>query len=173
MKLGLVVRNMGPASSRDLVTAAAQAADACPAVDNVWVVDHVAIPPDQSEGSGGRYLEPLATLAYLAGVTRRVGARSAPAGTVGECSSGTGGGFSAGMPGRVPTRAGRACGTPSTPGWWRTVARSGCSSPAMARGSSPGRGGGLGGDMSGFQLSQLGLELGDLFGGLEPTLGGR
>jgi probable F420-dependent oxidoreductase len=72
MKLGVVIRNMGPSSSRDLVTAAAQAADACPAVDDVWVVDHVAIPPDQSEGSGGRYLEPLATLAYLAGVTRRV-----------------------------------------------------------------------------------------------------
>jgi len=77
MKLGVVIRNMGPASTRELVTAAAQAADACPAVDDVWVVDHVAIPPDQSEGSGGRYLEPLATLAYLAGVTRRVGLGSA------------------------------------------------------------------------------------------------
>jgi len=77
MKLGVIIRNMGPASTRDLVTAAAQAADACPAVDDVWVVDHVAIPPDQSEGSGGRYLEPLATLAYLAGVTRRVGLGSA------------------------------------------------------------------------------------------------
>src|SRR4029078_12847676 len=61
MKLGLVVPNMGPASSRDLVTAAAQAADACPAIDDVWVVDHVAIPPDQSEGSGGRSPAPLAT----------------------------------------------------------------------------------------------------------------
>ena len=77
MKLGLVVRNMGPASTRELVTAAAQAADACSAIDDVWVVDHVAIPPDQSEGSGGRYLEPLATLAYLAGVTQRVGLGSA------------------------------------------------------------------------------------------------
>src|SRR6185295_3617777 len=72
MKLGVVIRNMGPASTRELVTAAAQAADACPAVDDVWVVDHVAIPPDDAEGSGGRYLEPLATLAYLAGLTSRV-----------------------------------------------------------------------------------------------------
>src|SRR5687767_2608016 len=72
MRLGALIRNMGPQSSADLVTAAARAADACPAVDDVWVVDHVAIPPDDAEGSGGRYLEPLATLAYLAGVTSRV-----------------------------------------------------------------------------------------------------
>jgi probable F420-dependent oxidoreductase len=73
MRLGVLVRNMGPASSRELVTAAAQAADATAAIDDVWVVDHVAIPPDDAEGSGGRYLDPLALLAYLAGVTRRVG----------------------------------------------------------------------------------------------------
>ena len=72
MRLGVLIRNMGPSSTRDLVTAAARAADGCPAVDDVWVVDHVAIPPDDAEGSGGRYLEPLATLAYLAGVTTRV-----------------------------------------------------------------------------------------------------
>ena len=72
MRLGVLIRNMGPASTRELVAAAARAADACPAVDDVWVVDHVAIPPDDAEGSGGRYLEPLATLAYLAGVTSRV-----------------------------------------------------------------------------------------------------
>ena len=72
MRLGVLVRNMGPQSTRDLVTAAARAADACPTVDDVWVVDHVAIPPDDAEGSGGRYLDPLATLAYLAGVTTRV-----------------------------------------------------------------------------------------------------
>lgn len=72
MRLGVLIRNMGPSSARELVAAAASAADACPAVDDVWVVDHVAIPPDDAEGSGGRYLEPLATLAYLAGVTSRV-----------------------------------------------------------------------------------------------------
>ncbi len=73
MKLGVMIRNMGPASTRDLVVAGARAADGCAAVSDVWVVDHVAIPPDDAEGSGGRYLDPLATLAFLAGVTSRVG----------------------------------------------------------------------------------------------------
>jgi probable F420-dependent oxidoreductase len=72
MKLGVLLRNMGPASTRDLVTAGARAADAVPAVSDLWVVDHVAIPPDDAEGSEGRYLDPLATLAFLAGVTTRV-----------------------------------------------------------------------------------------------------
>src|SRR5207245_7134965 len=39
----------------------------------VGVVDHIAIPPYDAEGSDGRYLDPLATLAFLAGVTTRVG----------------------------------------------------------------------------------------------------
>jgi len=73
MRLGLVIRTMGAASSAELVTAAARAADASPALDDLWVVDHIAIPPDDAEGSEGRYLDPLATLAYLAGVTRRIG----------------------------------------------------------------------------------------------------
>src|SRR6516225_7195512 len=73
MKLGVMIRNMGPASTRDIVAAAARAADAVPSVSDVWVVDHIAIPPDDAEGSGGRYLDPLASLAYLAGVTTRVG----------------------------------------------------------------------------------------------------
>ena len=72
MRLGLMIRNMGPASTREIVAAAARAADAVAAVSDVWVVDHVAIPPDDAEGSGGRYLDPLATLAFLAGVTTRV-----------------------------------------------------------------------------------------------------
>jgi len=73
MKLGVMIRNMGPASTPDVVAAAARAADAVPSVSDVWVVDHIAIPPDDAEGSGGRYLDPLASLAYLAGVTTRVG----------------------------------------------------------------------------------------------------
>lgn len=72
MTLGIVLRNMGPASTREVVEAGARAADACPAVHDLWVTDHVAIPPDDAEGSGGRYLDPLATLAFLAGVTTRV-----------------------------------------------------------------------------------------------------
>ncbi len=34
--------------------------------------DHLCIPPDQTEGSGGRYLDVLATLAFLAGATDRI-----------------------------------------------------------------------------------------------------
>ena len=73
MDIGIVLRNMGPASSLATLRAAARAADATPAVADVWVTDHVAIPPDDAEGSGGRYLDPLATLAFLAGCTTRVG----------------------------------------------------------------------------------------------------
>jgi probable F420-dependent oxidoreductase len=63
---------MGPQSTRDTVVECARAAEAA-GIDDLWVADHIAIPPDQSEGSGGRYLDPLATLAYLAAVTSRVG----------------------------------------------------------------------------------------------------
>jgi len=72
MKLGLYLRNMGPQSTRATIVACARAAEAG-GIDELWVADHVAIPPDQAEGSGGRYLDPLATVAYLAGVTERIG----------------------------------------------------------------------------------------------------
>ena len=72
IKLGLYLRNMGPQSGRETVLACAEAAEAA-GIDDLWVADHIAIPREQSEGSGGRYLDPLATLAYLAGATRRIG----------------------------------------------------------------------------------------------------
>ncbi len=46
----------------------ARAAEAA-GIDDLWLADHIASPPDQAEGSGGRYLDPLATLAFLAGAT--------------------------------------------------------------------------------------------------------
>jgi probable F420-dependent oxidoreductase len=73
MQIGLVLRNMGAASTPVTLAAAARAVDAAPAIADVWVTDHIAIPPDDAEGSGGRYLDPLATLAFLAGCTSRVG----------------------------------------------------------------------------------------------------
>src|SRR5438093_3012948 len=73
MQLGLVLRNMGAQSTRETLVAAARAADALSAVADLWVADHIAIPPDDAEGSEGRYLDPLATLAFLAGLTARVG----------------------------------------------------------------------------------------------------
>jgi probable F420-dependent oxidoreductase len=72
MKLGAVVRTMGPQSTRELVGGCARAAEDA-GLDDVWVVDHIAIPPDDAEGSDGRYLDPLATLAFLAGTTSRIG----------------------------------------------------------------------------------------------------
>jgi probable F420-dependent oxidoreductase len=64
---------MGPASTPDTVLGAARAIDATTAITDLWVADHIAIPPDDAEGSGGRYLDPLATLAVVAGATCRVG----------------------------------------------------------------------------------------------------
>lgn len=72
MELGIGVRTMGPQSSRELLVACVQAAELAGLAD-VWVQDHLAIPPDDAEGSGGRYLDPLTTLAYLAAVTERIG----------------------------------------------------------------------------------------------------
>jgi probable F420-dependent oxidoreductase len=72
VKIGMVLRTMGPASSRETLRACALTAEEA-GIDELWVPDHVAIPPDDAEGSGGRYLDPLATLAYLAGVTSRIG----------------------------------------------------------------------------------------------------
>ena len=73
MRVGIVVRNMGPQSTRETLLACARAVDTVPAIADLWVTDHIAIPPDDAEGSDGRYLDPLATLAYLAGATTRVG----------------------------------------------------------------------------------------------------
>ena len=72
MKLGVVIRSMGPQATRETVSACARAAEDA-GLDDVWVTDHIAIPPDDAEGSGGRYLDPLATLAYLAAHTSRIG----------------------------------------------------------------------------------------------------
>ena len=72
MKIGLHIRNSGPHATRDTVRDCARIADANPAIDDLWVYDHLAIPPEESEGSEGYYLDPLATLAFIAGVTERI-----------------------------------------------------------------------------------------------------
>ena len=71
MKFGVVIRNMGPQSTRETIAVCARAVEDA-GFDAAFVVDHLAIPPDQTEGSGGRYLEPLTTLAFLAGMTQRI-----------------------------------------------------------------------------------------------------
>jgi probable F420-dependent oxidoreductase len=72
MKIDITLRNMGPQSTRELLRECACAAEAA-GLDALWVADHIAIPPDDAEGSNGRYLDPLATLAYLAAATERIG----------------------------------------------------------------------------------------------------
>ena len=72
MKLGVSIRSMGPQATRETIAACAQAAEAA-GLDDLWLPDHIAIPPDDAEGSDGRYLDPLATLAWLAALTSRIG----------------------------------------------------------------------------------------------------
>jgi probable F420-dependent oxidoreductase len=71
MKYGVAVRNMGPQSSRAGVIACARAAERA-GFDAIFVSDHLCIPPDQTEGSDGRYLDVVATIAFLAGMTERI-----------------------------------------------------------------------------------------------------
>ncbi len=71
MDIGVGIRNMGVQSTPQLMAACARAAEEM-AFESIWVVDHIAIPPDDAEGSGGRYLDTLTTLAWLAGITAHV-----------------------------------------------------------------------------------------------------
>jgi probable F420-dependent oxidoreductase len=71
MKIGISVRLMGPASEPGVLVGCAEAAERA-GLDELWVPDHVAIPPDDAEGSNGRYLDPLTSLAYLAARTKRI-----------------------------------------------------------------------------------------------------
>ena len=72
MKVGVTLRNMGPQSAREIMLEGALHAEA-QGMDSVWITDHIAIPPDDAEGSGGRYTDPLTTLAWLGGATERIG----------------------------------------------------------------------------------------------------
>src|SRR5258706_12598939 len=72
MKLGISLRTMGPQSTAETLGACARAAEAA-GLDEIFVPDHIAIPPDDAEGSGGRYLDPLTALAWLAARTERIG----------------------------------------------------------------------------------------------------
>jgi len=71
MHIGTAIRNMGPAATAQCITHCAKQAEAI-GLAHVWTVDHVAIPPDDAEGSDGRWLDPLATLAFLAAATKTV-----------------------------------------------------------------------------------------------------
>lgn len=71
MQVGVALRNMGSGATSEILAGAAKFADNS-GLDHLWVLDHVAIPPDDSEGSEGRYIDPLATLAFISGITKRI-----------------------------------------------------------------------------------------------------
>ena len=71
MHIGAIVRNMGEQSAPAVMGACARAAEEA-GLESVWVVDHIAIAPDDAEGSNGRYVDPLISLAWLAGATRTI-----------------------------------------------------------------------------------------------------
>ena len=71
MKIGVTLRNMGPQSTAATMRAGAARAEAL-GFESLWITDHIAIPPDDAEGSGGRYTDPLTTLAWLGGTTTRI-----------------------------------------------------------------------------------------------------
>ena len=71
MKIGVTLRNMGLQSSAEIMRTGALAAQELK-FESIWVTDHIAIPPDDAEGSGGRYTDTLGTLAWLAGLTNTI-----------------------------------------------------------------------------------------------------
>ena len=71
MHIGVTLRNMGPQSDRATLRAGTVYAEEL-GFESVWITDHIAIPPDDAEGSGGRYTDPLTTLAWLGGATQRI-----------------------------------------------------------------------------------------------------
>ena len=77
MKLSINIRNWGPYSTRDILLACAQAADES-GLDTVWINERLTssldAPTDMPQVvTPGRTLEPLATLAFLAAATQRIG----------------------------------------------------------------------------------------------------
>lgn len=72
MELGISIRNYGVTATSQLLTAFARRAETA-GLDHIWAADHIAIPPDESQGSGGRYMDPLATIPFLAAKTERIG----------------------------------------------------------------------------------------------------
>ena len=71
MHIGTTIRVMGEQSTPRLMRDCAIAAEGA-RLDSLWIVDHIAIPPDDAEGSGGRYMDAPTTLSWLAAHTSRI-----------------------------------------------------------------------------------------------------
>jgi len=72
MRFGFALRLMGAAATAETIKKSAHKAENV-GLDTLWVPDHIAIPTDEAEGSNGRYLDPLASLSWLAASTTRIG----------------------------------------------------------------------------------------------------
>lgn len=71
MKIGTTIRNMGHGAKREIILSCAKTAEEA-GLDHIWAVDHIAIPPNESEGSDGIWLDPLAVLAFFAAATTTI-----------------------------------------------------------------------------------------------------
>lgn len=71
MRFGIALRTMGSAATAPILRESAMLAESA-GLDTLWLPDHIAIAPDDAEGSNGRYLDPLATLSWLAAATSRI-----------------------------------------------------------------------------------------------------
>jgi probable F420-dependent oxidoreductase len=71
VRVGVTLRNMGNESTRAMMADCTRVAEDF-GIESIWITDHVAIPPDDAEGSGGRYVDPFITLSWLAGFTAKI-----------------------------------------------------------------------------------------------------
>lgn len=72
MRFGLVTPHFGQSATRSRLVDGARAADRL-GYASLWVRDHVVFEPHGMEGSDATFVDPFITLAYLAGVTNRIG----------------------------------------------------------------------------------------------------
>lgn len=71
MRYGLLIPHFGGHADRDRLVEGARRAEEL-GFDSLWVRDHLVFHPHGLEGEDRTFVEPLTTLAYLAGVTERI-----------------------------------------------------------------------------------------------------
>ena len=71
MDIGISIRAMGTQSTPAIISDILQSAEQA-GIESAWIAEHIAIPPDDAEGSGGRYLDPISTLGWMAGQTSTI-----------------------------------------------------------------------------------------------------
>ena len=72
IRFGLLVPHFGVESRPEVLLEGAVLAETL-GYDSLWVRDHLVFRPHDMEGSNDHFVEPLVTLAYLAGATKRIG----------------------------------------------------------------------------------------------------